>query len=65
MPTPLLRERRSRLLATSPNRDLKPRRLARFLAVTARGGAEAVVLLTTSDLVPDPAAATRPSAASS
>jgi hypothetical protein len=28
------------LLATSLNRDLSPRRLARFLALTARGGAE-------------------------
>jgi ribosome biogenesis GTPase / thiamine phosphate phosphatase len=44
------------LLATSPNRDLNPRRLARFLAITARGEVEAVVLLTKSDLVLDPAA---------
>ena len=44
------------LLATSPNRDLNPRRLARFLAITARGEVEAVVLLTKSDLVPEPAA---------
>ena len=43
------------LLATSPNRDLNPRRLARFLAVTTRGGVEAVVLLTKADLVDDPA----------
>ena len=43
------------LLATSPNRDLNPRRLARFLAVTTRGGVEAVVLLTKADLVADPA----------
>ena len=42
------------LLATSPNRDLNPRRLARFLAITARGGVDAVVLLTKSDLVEDP-----------
>jgi ribosome biogenesis GTPase / thiamine phosphate phosphatase len=42
------------LLATSANRDLKPRRLARFLAVTARGGVEPVVLLTKSDLAADP-----------
>jgi ribosome biogenesis GTPase len=42
------------LLATSLNRDLNPRRLARFLAVTTRGGVEAVVLLTKSDLVDDP-----------
>jgi ribosome biogenesis GTPase / thiamine phosphate phosphatase len=44
------------LLATSPNRDLKPRRLARFLAITARGEVDAVVLLTKADLVDDPAA---------
>jgi ribosome biogenesis GTPase len=44
------------LLATSPNRDLKPRRLARFLAITARGGVEAVVLLTKADLADDAAA---------
>ena len=44
------------LLATSPNRDLNPRRLARFLAITARGDVRAVVLLTKSDLVDDPAA---------
>jgi ribosome biogenesis GTPase len=42
------------LLATSPNRDLNPRRLARFLAITARGEVEAVVLLTKSDLAEDP-----------
>ena len=42
------------LLATSPNRDLNPRRLARFLAITARGGVRAVVLLTKADLVRDP-----------
>jgi ribosome biogenesis GTPase / thiamine phosphate phosphatase len=42
------------LLATSANRDLNPRRLARFLAVTARGGVEAVVLLTKADLAADP-----------
>jgi ribosome biogenesis GTPase / thiamine phosphate phosphatase len=42
------------LLATSVNRDLNPRRLARFLAVTARGRVEAVVLLTKSDLAADP-----------
>ncbi len=40
------------LLATSLNRDLNPRRLARFLALTARGGAEAVILLTKADLLP-------------
>jgi ribosome biogenesis GTPase / thiamine phosphate phosphatase len=44
------------LLATSPNRDLNPRRLARFLAITARGEVESLVLLTKSDLVDDPAA---------
>ena len=42
------------LLATSPNRDLNVRRLARFLAVTARGAVHAVVLLTKADLVDDP-----------
>ncbi len=42
------------LLATSLNRDLNPRRVARFLAITARGDVEAVVLLTKADLVPDP-----------
>ena len=44
------------LLATSLNRDLNPRRLARFLAITARGGVAATVLLTKADLVADPAA---------
>jgi ribosome biogenesis GTPase len=44
------------LLATSPNRDLNPRRLARFLAITARGEVQAAVLLTKADLVDDPAA---------
>jgi ribosome biogenesis GTPase len=43
------------LLATSPNRDLNPRRLARFLSITARGDVQAVVLLTKADLVDDPA----------
>src|SRR5688572_31724654 len=38
------------LLATSLNRDLNPRRLARFLAITARGGVQAAVLLTKADL---------------
>jgi ribosome biogenesis GTPase len=42
------------LLATSLNRDLNPRRLARFLAITARGAVDAVVLLTKADLVDDP-----------
>jgi ribosome biogenesis GTPase / thiamine phosphate phosphatase len=41
------------LLATSANRELKVRRLARFLAITARGGVEAVVLLTKADLADD------------
>ena len=45
------------LLATSLNRDLNPRRLARFLAITARGDVEAVVVLTKSDLAADPVAA--------
>jgi ribosome biogenesis GTPase len=43
------------LLATSLNRDLNPRRLARFLAITARGEVDAVVVLTKADLVDDPA----------
>jgi ribosome biogenesis GTPase / thiamine phosphate phosphatase len=38
------------LVATSLNRNLNPRRLARFLAVTTRGGVEAAVLLTKADL---------------
>src|SRR5204862_1573221 len=38
------------------NRDLNPRRLARFLAVTARGVVEPLVLLTKSDLAEDPMA---------
>jgi ribosome biogenesis GTPase / thiamine phosphate phosphatase len=42
------------LLATSMNRDLNPRRLARFLAIAARGDVEPVVLLTKSDLAEDP-----------
>jgi ribosome biogenesis GTPase / thiamine phosphate phosphatase len=42
------------LLATSMNRDLNPRRLARFLAMTVRGAVEPVVLLTKSDLADDP-----------
>jgi ribosome biogenesis GTPase len=41
------------LLVTSMNRDLNPRRLARFLAITARGDVEAAVLLTKSELEPD------------
>jgi ribosome biogenesis GTPase len=48
------------LVATSLNRDLNPRRLARFLAITARGDVEAVVLLTKADLADDrPAIAER------
>jgi ribosome biogenesis GTPase len=43
------------LLATSLNRDLNPRRLARFLAITARGGVESLVLLTKADLADDAA----------
>ena len=43
------------LLATSLNRDLNPRRIARFLAVSARGDVEPVVLLTKSDLAEDAA----------
>jgi ribosome biogenesis GTPase len=39
---------------TSMNRDLNPRRLARFLAITTRGDVEALVLLTKADLVEDP-----------
>jgi ribosome biogenesis GTPase / thiamine phosphate phosphatase len=42
------------LLATSMNRDLNPRRLARFLAITARGAVEPLVVLTKSDLAEDP-----------
>jgi ribosome biogenesis GTPase / thiamine phosphate phosphatase len=42
------------LLVTSMNRDLNPRRLARFLAITARGEVEPVVVLTKSDLSDDP-----------
>jgi ribosome biogenesis GTPase len=44
------------LVATSPNRELNPRRLARFLAITAGGDVQAVVLLTKSDLAGDPGA---------
>ncbi|MEA2384697.1 MAG: ribosome biosis GTPase / thiamine phosphate phosphatase [Solirubrobacteraceae bacterium] len=48
------------LVATSLNRDLNPRRLARFLTITARGDVEAVVLLTKADLSDDrPAVAER------
>jgi ribosome biogenesis GTPase / thiamine phosphate phosphatase len=43
------------LIATSLNRDLNPRRIARFAAVTARGGVETVVLLTKADLADDAA----------
>jgi ribosome biogenesis GTPase len=41
------------LLATSANRDLNPRRVARFIAITARGAVDAVVLLTKADLAAD------------
>src|ERR1700704_6129041 len=41
------------LLVTSMNRDLNPRRLARFLQITSSGDVEAAVLLTKSDLEPD------------
>jgi ribosome biogenesis GTPase len=41
------------LVATSANRDLNPRRLARFLAVTTRGGVRAAIVLTKADLVDD------------
>ena len=41
------------LLATSLNRDLNVRRLARFLAVTARGDVQPAVLLTKADLAED------------
>jgi ribosome biogenesis GTPase / thiamine phosphate phosphatase len=44
------------LLATSPNRELDPGRVARFLSMTAHGSVETVVLLTKADLVPDPEA---------
>lgn len=47
------------LLATSANRDLNERRLARFLAVTTRGDVEAVVVLTKADLVDDAEALAR------
>jgi ribosome biogenesis GTPase / thiamine phosphate phosphatase len=43
------------LLATSLNRDLNPRRLARFLAITARGEVASHVLLTKADLAGDAA----------
>jgi ribosome biogenesis GTPase / thiamine phosphate phosphatase len=42
------------LVATSLNRDLNPRRLARFLAIAAHGDVQPVVLLTKSDLAEDP-----------
>lgn len=38
------------LVATSLNRDLNPRRIARFLAVTTRGAVAATILLTKADL---------------
>jgi ribosome biogenesis GTPase len=42
------------LITTSMSRDLNPRRLARFLAIAARGDVEPVVVLTKSDLADDP-----------
>lgn len=44
------------LVATSANRDLNPRRLARFMAMTTRGDVETLVLLTKADLVGDASA---------
>jgi ribosome biogenesis GTPase / thiamine phosphate phosphatase len=41
------------LITTSMNRDLNPRRLARFLAIAAHGDVEPVVVLTKSDLADD------------
>jgi ribosome biogenesis GTPase / thiamine phosphate phosphatase len=41
------------LVATSLNRDLNPRRLARFLAVTMRGAVATTILLTKADLPGD------------
>jgi ribosome biogenesis GTPase / thiamine phosphate phosphatase len=42
-------------VVTSLNRDLNDRRLERYIAMTAESGAEPVVLLNKSDLVPDAA----------
>ncbi len=41
------------LIATSLNAELKPRRLERYVVMGHESGAEPVVLLTKSDLVPD------------
>ena len=41
-------------VVTSPNRDLNPRRLERFVAVAAAGGLETVLVLNKADLVTDP-----------
>lgn len=41
------------LVATSLNRDLNVRRLARFLALTMRGDVATTILLTKADLAPD------------
>ncbi len=42
------------LVVSSLNRDLDPRRLERFVAVAADGGAQPVVVLTKADLLADP-----------
>jgi ribosome biogenesis GTPase / thiamine phosphate phosphatase len=41
-------------VVTSPNRDLNPRRLERFVAVAAAGGCAPVLVLNKADLVTDP-----------
>jgi ribosome biogenesis GTPase / thiamine phosphate phosphatase len=41
-------------LVTSLNADLNPRRIERYVALVWDGGAQPVILLTKSDLVPDP-----------
>jgi len=45
------------LVVSSLNRDLDARRLERFVAVAADGGAQPVVVLTKADLLADPSAA--------
>ncbi len=45
------------LVVSSFNRDLDARRLERFVAVAADGGAQPVVVLTKADLLADPSAA--------
>lgn len=45
------------LVVSSLNRDLDARRLERFVAVAAEGGAQPVVVLSKADLLADPAAA--------